>query len=687
LAQIIAIGISSKGYWVRGDVVRPTGDDSCFALTSRLLTPESIAAVPTLQANPFEATNAVTMASTATLLPSTQDPDRIVGVFDARDNTDSEIFGVLADGLTSVKLTENEIDDRQPVLSPNGNRLAVVVPNADNSEYLLRIYDRENGTYRDLVPDIENYPAPMSWSPDSESLVYIDAEGSVNRIDYDGDNYSRLVTLGNNGFATYHATNVAWSPDGLSIAYVVGLGDDFWLYVYDIATENTLELPFPTDETVTSLMFTPDGSSLFYITRDYYMALFLIDIQTGERLLKLDLENMRYPTVLAWLSETTLLIEDNDEGNHFEVDLVAETVRQLNTASLIPSRTITPRTLTPSPSPFPTTVPPTSTPLPPSLSVSQLPTTAITNGNASQLSLIGTVPLPITVEIIGMSADRSVVAMAGSGRLYVYDLINLRLIELPNSQYQRGVNDNLSIAISPDGRYLAYPGDFRTYEVIVYGVVEGRVVATLRGHTDAINALAFSPTALTLATAASDETIRLWEVGTWRATQTLERNDPLQVRVDNIFSLAFSPDGRGLLASTYANVDIWDIATGRVAGSIASSGRQAVSNSATQPIMIVPNAAALVGMTGGTQIDVWNLQTLEVTATFSVSAQSFDVNEGANLLVTDTLTGFNVYSFFTTETLFAGESGYSFPSRMYFSRSDTLLVVVKSNEIQLWGIP
>ncbi len=117
----------------------------------------------------------------------------------------------------------------------------------------------------------------------------------------------------------------------------------------------------------------------------------------------------------------------------------------------------------------------------------------------------------------------------------------------------------------------------------------------------------------------------------------------------------------------------------------------------TSQIMVVPAAAALVGLTeqgaytngswSGGVVDVWSLQTGNVTADFSVGdTNHFDVNEGANLLVTEDTGSFNVYSFFTTERIFTGTGSYSYPTKVYFARNDTLLVVVKENEIQLWGI-
>jgi WD40 repeat protein len=60
--------------------------------------------------------------------------------------------------------------------------------------------------------------------------------------------------------------------------------------------------------------------------------------------------------------------------------------------------------------------------------------------------------------------------------------------------------------------------------------------AVLRGHTDFVSSVAFSPDGHTVASASFDKTIRLWDVRTHK-----QQGRPLIDRTDRVFGVAFSP--------------------------------------------------------------------------------------------------------------------------------------------------
>ena len=79
----------------------------------------------------------------------------------------------------------------------------------------------------------------------------------------------------------------------------------------------------------------------------------------------------------------------------------------------------------------------------------------------------------------------------------------------------------------------------------------------MKGHTDYINSIAFSPDGAQLATASSDSTARLWDARTGAELRRLEGH------THNINSIAFSPDGALLATGSWdSTARLWDVRKG-----------------------------------------------------------------------------------------------------------------------------
>ncbi|KAG9010280.1 hypothetical protein FRB90_007835 [Tulasnella sp. 427] len=84
----------------------------------------------------------------------------------------------------------------------------------------------------------------------------------------------------------------------------------------------------------------------------------------------------------------------------------------------------------------------------------------------------------------------------------------------------------------------------------------------LRGHTEWVNAVAFSPDGTRLASGSDDETIRMWDAQTGAPI-----GEPLRGHTSYVSAVAFSLDGTRLASgSDNETIRMWDAQTGAPIG-------------------------------------------------------------------------------------------------------------------------
>ena len=122
----------------------------------------------------------------------------------------------------------------------------------------------------------------------------------------------------------------------------------------------------------------------------------------------------------------------------------------------------------------------------------------------------------------------------------------------------------LDVAYSPDGRHVATAGSDN--DIKLWDPATGALVRTLTGHTDDVNAIDFSPDGSFLVSGAGgwddpgESSIRLWRVADGQLLDTLEGHG------DWVNTVVFAPDGHvvvsGGRSGTTQKMKFWDLGTG-----------------------------------------------------------------------------------------------------------------------------
>ena len=159
------------------------------------------------------------------------------------------------------------------------------------------------------------------------------------------------------------------------------------------------------------------------------------------------------------------------------------------------------------------------------------------------------------------------------------------------------------MAFSPGASHWLASGS-HDQTVRLWDFDSGQLMATFKGHTGALSALAFSPNGDVLASAAGDGGVRLWDPDTGQLTATLQGH----TSVVNV--VAFSPDGHVLAsASDDRTVRLWDPASGQPTATL--QGHTSVVNA----IAFSPNGHVLASAGADGTVRLWDPATDQPTAT------------------------------------------------------------------------
>jgi tol-pal system beta propeller repeat protein TolB len=203
------------------------------------------------------------------------DTDFVIAFVSSRDGND-EIYGYTLDGQL-INLTTHTENDRAPVWSPDGRRIAFTRQSTNVREVM--VLDLQRGTIDNVSTHTDADDFEPAWSPDGTRLAF-----TSNR---DGDDEIYVVRA--DGRSLQNVTNdpgpdrdPAWSPDGTLIAFSSGRGLNAAIFRMRSDGSDPRRITSGTVGDETEPRFDPTGVFIaFESTRDGASDVAIIDALSG----------------------------------------------------------------------------------------------------------------------------------------------------------------------------------------------------------------------------------------------------------------------------------------------------------------------------------------------------------------------------------------------------------------------
>ncbi|MEH2129769.1 MAG: ribosome assembly protein 4 [Nostoc sp.] len=160
------------------------------------------------------------------------------------------------------------------------------------------------------------------------------------------------------------------------------------------------------------------------------------------------------------------------------------------------------------------------------------------------------------------------------------------------------------VAYSPNGQQLASASSDNTIKI--WDVSSGKLLKSLSGHSSPVNLVAYSPNGRQLASASSDKTIKIWDVSSGQLLKTLTGHS------DTVNSVAYSPNGQQLASASYdKTIKIWDVSSGKLLKSL--TGHSSEVNS----VAYSPNGQQLASASADKTIKIWDVSSGKLLKTLT----------------------------------------------------------------------
>ena len=181
------------------------------------------------------------------------------------------------------------------------------------------------------------------------------------------------------------------------------------------------------------------------------------------------------------------------------------------------------------------------------------------------------------------------------------------ILERQTVLFQEHTAAVLSVAWSPDGRYLASCGSDQT--ALVWEAGSGKVICAYRGHTNAIRSVAWSPDGRYLASGSTDGSVQVWEALSGRSILSY-RGHQRWLKLGAVQAVAWLPVHSALSsvprynivsASLDGTAQVWDAATGTTMLTYKNHNGQGI-----YAVACSPDGQFIASSGADATVQVWN---------------------------------------------------------------------------------